>query len=66
MAAESVLGLPAVRPALLDDVSVAARRRSARARRGTEGRCAWNAFGATPASCTGDARGGGTREARSC
>ena len=66
MAAESVLGLPAVRPALLDNVSVTTRRRPARAAcRGTESGCAWDAPCAVAASSRGSANGG-TCEARSC
>lgn len=58
MAAESVLGLPAVRPALLDHVPVTTRRRGGCARDGgNEGRCAQYAFSDTSAPS------GGTSEA---
>jgi hypothetical protein len=56
-----------MRPTLLDNVSVAARRRAARARRRrTEGSGARDPSCAIAASCTVDAASGGTGETCGC
>ena len=65
MAAESVLGLPAVWPALLDNLSVSAWRRASTRRGGPKSGYAGNALCNPTASCTTAAADRGTGEAHS-
>jgi hypothetical protein len=65
VAAESVLGLPAVWPTLLDHLPISTRRHAGARRGGTEGSNARNALGNPTASCTPDAADRATGEAHS-
>jgi hypothetical protein len=63
VAAESILGVPAVWPALLDNLYVSTRRHTGARRRATESRDTWESLGHTTNARTADAARRCTAEA---